>query len=111
MANNISFHTDENCHEAIGAGLRRRGFDVTTTSEADLRGRSDEDQLQFAASQGRVLITHDADFLRLHQQGYPHTGIAYCRQGDRSIGEILRSLIRIAELLTPEEMNNHVEFL
>ena len=38
-------------------------------------------------------------------------GIVYCRQQARSIGEMLRALILIWAVLTPEEMENHVEFL
>jgi len=29
----------------------------------------DEEQVAFACAQGRVIFTHDADFLRLHQVG------------------------------------------
>lgn len=75
-------------------------------------GANDEDQLQFAARSGRVLVTPDADFLRLHKIGdIRHAGIAYCRQGSFSSGEMLRRLILLHDLLTPTEMANRIEFL
>ena len=74
-------------------------------------GASDENQVAFALQSGRVILTHDADFLRLHRQGIDHAGIVYCQQGRRSIGEIVRSLVRIWELQTPELMFKHVEFV
>jgi predicted nuclease of predicted toxin-antitoxin system len=111
MSGTIRFHLDENVNGAIADGLRRRGIDVTTTPEAELIASSDEEQVAFALSQGRVIFTQDDDFLRLAQAGIAHAGIAYCRQGSRSIGEIIRGLILIWELLEPEEMVGRVEFL
>jgi len=68
-------------------------------------------QLGFAASTGRVLVTQDDDFLRLHAQGVAHAGIAYCQHRSMSGGEMLRRLILIHDLLSPEEMDGRVEFL
>lgn len=107
----IRFHLDENVPTAIAEGLRRRGIDATTTPQAGLLSADDESQLRFAHSQGRVLITSDADFLRLHDRDMPHTGIAYSPKGKRAVGELLHGLIMIAECLAPEEMQNHVEYL
>jgi predicted nuclease of predicted toxin-antitoxin system len=111
MSEKIRFHTDENVGLVIAQGLRRRGVDVITTPEADLMGVSDEVQLAFAKTQGRVIFTQDTDFLRLHQAGVEHVGIVFCAQSSCSIGEIIRGLILIWELLEPLDMLNHVEFL
>jgi predicted nuclease of predicted toxin-antitoxin system len=84
---------------------------VITTAEAQLRTRDDSTQLQFAREQRRVIVTHDADFLRLANQGSEHCGIAYCRKGALSTGEIIRALILVHEVLGPDEMVGQVEFL
>lgn len=107
----IKFHLDENVSFAIANGLRRRGIDVTTTPEQGMIGQSDEQQLEFALSQDRVIFTQDTDFLRLHHAGFSHRGIAYCLQKSKSIGEILQALILIWEVLDAEEMTNYLEFL
>lgn len=107
----IRFHLDEHIPASIAAGLRRRGIDVTTSIESGLVGTDDPSQLSFAASAGRVLVTHDADFLRLHAEGLAHAGIAYCQQGAVTIGEMLRRLVLIYDLLSPEEIAGNVEFL
>jgi predicted nuclease of predicted toxin-antitoxin system len=88
----IRFHLDEHISASIAAGLRRRGVDVTTTAEARLLGADDTAQLAFAASHGRVMVTHDADFLRLHAEGTIHAGIAYCLAGALTVGEMLRGV-------------------
>lgn len=111
MSEKIKFHFDENVSNAIAEGLKRRGIDVTTTHEVGLIGASDEEQIQFALTQGRVIFTQDDDFLRLHQAGYLHSGITYCRQRSRSIGEIINTLTLIWEWVEADEIKNKVEFI
>jgi predicted nuclease of predicted toxin-antitoxin system len=94
----------------IAAGLRRRNIDVTTAADVRLNGATDMEHLAFASSQRRVVATHDDD-LRLHAQGAAHTGIAYCRQQSMTIGELLRRVVLLHDLLSPEEMIGRVEFL
>ena len=107
----IRFHLDEHISAGIAAGLRRRNIDVTTAAEAGLTGATDVAHLEFAASSGRVVVTQDDDFLRLHAQGATHAGIAYCQQQSMSVGEMLRRVILIHDLLASEEMAGRVEFL
>ena len=107
----IRFHLDEHISDSIAAGLRRRGVNVTTSADAGLAGANDTTQLEFAASAGRVMVTQDADYLRLHRQGVAHAGIAYCPQASLTIGEMLRKLTLIYDLLSAEEMTNMIEYL
>ena len=110
MARTIRFHLDENCDPRIAAGLRLHGVDVTTTPEAGLLQASDEEQLAYAAAQGRVVVTQDTDFLRIAAAGHGSPGIAFSPQG-RSLGPLIQDLLIIWEVYEPEEMRNRVEFL
>ncbi len=107
----IRFHMDEQVDRAIAEALRRRGINLTTTPEAGLLGAVDEEQLAFAISQQRVIFTRDDDFLAFHQRGVEHYGLVYCHQNSRSIGEIVRGLILIWEVLELSDMQNHIEFI
>jgi predicted nuclease of predicted toxin-antitoxin system len=111
MPRTIRFHLDENCHRAIGEALKRRGTDLTATPEVGLLSASDDEQAAFCLAQGRVLFTQDHDFLKFHATGQDHPGIVYCAKDSRTIGEIIHSLVMIWEILEPEEMRNHVEFI
>jgi predicted nuclease of predicted toxin-antitoxin system len=111
MPQTLRFHLDEHVPGAIAAGLRRRGMDVTTAADAGFLGAEDEAHLAFALSQVRVLYTNDEDYLVLHDQGTPHAGIAYCHLQSCSIGDVIRALTLLWELLEPDDMRNHVEFL
>ena len=50
---------DEDVDARLSEALRRRGYDVETTVTADLLEASDEEQLAYAVSQQRVLVTHN----------------------------------------------------
>ena len=106
----IQFLTDEHVAEAVAKGLRRRGIPATTLAKAGLLGADDADILALANAQGLVIFTQDQDFLRLHAQAVPHPGIVYAHQGT-PLGEIIRGLQLIHELLDTEDMRNHVEFI
>jgi hypothetical protein len=111
MPRTIRFHLDEHVDLAVADGLRRRGIDVTTTHDAVLLGADDLDHIAFANANGRVIFSNDPDFLRLHDEGVQHEGIAFCHQQSRSIGQIIRGLELIWEVLEPDDMRHRVEFI
>jgi uncharacterized protein with PIN domain len=107
----MQFHLDELADHAIARGLRLRGVDVTTSTDADLITATDEEQLSYALREGRVLFTQDDDFLKLHADGVEHAGIAYCAPESRSIGQIVRHLCLMHDCMSEKEMKGRVEFL
>ena len=76
-----------------------------------LRSNPDEMILDIAQQQGRVIYSRDTDFLRLHAAGTPHAGILYHHPITYSIGEAIRSFAMACEVLSEDEMRNHVESL
>ena len=97
--------------EVTAMFLRKYGIDVTTTVEAGLRTCDDRQHFDYARETGRVMVTHDADFLRLASQTQDHPGIAYCQVEARTLGEIIRGLILIYEVLEAPDLVGRVEFL
>lgn len=106
----IRFFTDEQVSRAVVMGLRRRSVDVLTVPEAGTLGASDAEQLQKAREEGRIIFTQDDDFLRLAAAGATHSGIVYASQ-ENTVGEIIRGLMMIHQILEAEEMIGHVEYL
>jgi predicted nuclease of predicted toxin-antitoxin system len=111
MPRTIRFHLDEHVSHAVANGLRRRGIDVTTTTDAGLLGSEDLDQIAYGIAQRRVIFSEDDDFLSLASTGQIHAGVAYCHQHTRTIGQIVRALQLIWEIYEPDEMVNRVEFI
>jgi predicted nuclease of predicted toxin-antitoxin system len=75
-----------------------------------LRGASDVEQLAFATSQQRILVTTDDDFLALAPR-QSHLCILYWHQERHSIGEVIRRIVRLCEQHTPEAIRTRVMFL
>lgn len=111
MPDRIRFHLDEHVDPDIALALRRHGIDVSTTNQLGPRTKDDPAHLEFIRLESPVMVTHDPDFLRLAAGGAEHPGTAFCPSGRLSMGEIIRGLILIYEVMTPQEMRGHVEYL
>ena len=107
----LRFHLDEHVAHAVAHGLRLRQIDVTTTADAGLLSARDEDHLEFAFREQRVVFTNDSDFLRLASDGRPHGGIVYCPSEASNIGEVIRYLVLMHDCLSPAEVANRIEYL
>lgn len=89
-------------------------MDALSVYDLQQQGRTDVAILEYAASQQRVLLTHDIrHFLELHQQyaaeGLTHAGILLTNE--RYIGRLIQRLITLAEAVTAEEMREQVKFI
>ncbi len=78
----FALYLDENVPTDLAESLRQRGFDAVTAFEASRsqQGISDEDQLRFAADEGRAILTFNAkDFVLIAiswaSSGLDHSGI------------------------------------
>jgi predicted nuclease of predicted toxin-antitoxin system len=107
----IRFHLDQHIPNSVARGLRLRGIDVSTTAEAGLQDADDVDHLAFALSENRVLVTQDADFLRLHDAKHKHAGIVFSQHGTRTVGEIVRFLELVSDCMDSEDIAGRVEFV
>jgi hypothetical protein len=113
-----SLYFDENSsNEIIITHLRQAGYDVKTTSEANMLGASDEDQLQYAVAEKRALFSHDVDdFCRIHANwskgGCKHWGIILVDQDKYPAAEIGHRLEEeFFEARTKEEVTKNLLFL
>jgi len=94
----IRLYVDEDAMAGILVrGLRAREIDVTTVFEQEMTGKSDEEQLRYAAEQGRTLYTFNVgDFCRLHTEyltiGSYHAGIIVVYRKRYTVGEQIRRL-------------------
>ena len=82
--------------------LRATGADVLTVVDAEMRGKSDLEQLRFATVAGRIICTHNVrDFARIHsewmQAGRHHSGILAVFQAEGlSAGEFTRRVLALS---------------
>lgn len=110
----IKYFTDEDVHGQVAVQLRASGFDAISTPEANRLGQGDPDQLEWAAHEGRVLVTFNvSDFARLHHewtaQSHHHSGVIVSQQ--RPLGDLIRRLLALGHSLNANEMSDRLEYL
>jgi len=92
----IALYLDEDVDPLLAQVLRDRGFDCISAREARNLDRSDREQLAFASSQGRAILTFNVrDFVRLAAEstasGRRHSGIVV--SDHLSFRELLRRVL------------------
>lgn len=107
----LRFYLDENVPVVVARQLKSRGIDAITARDAGMLGEADVNHLQNAAELGRVLCTHDADFLQIASSGFHHSGIVFGQQDIHYIGEWVSWLTLMHAVYTPEEMINRIEYM
>lgn len=111
----ISFYMDHHVRSAVTRGLRRRGVDVLTAYEDGFDRAADEAILERATALGRVVYTHDEDYLeiahRWQRMAKAFAGIVFCEMGGLSVGRQIEYLELIAEAAQPKELANAVQFI
>ena len=110
----IELYLDEDVDVLIAQVIRARGFVVITTQEAGQLRNSDAEQLAYAVSQRKALLTPNrVHFEALTQTycaaGQPHDGIIVAVR--RPPRDIARRLLRILNSVSAEEMHNHVRYI
>lgn len=110
----IKLYMDENIPLITTRVLRSRGFDVLTTEEATNKGTDDAAQLEFAAQEGRAIVTiNRIDFEVLAQEYFdkdiPHYGIFI--SPDIAAGKIADRLSRFLDMITEAEMIGQVVYI
>jgi hypothetical protein len=113
----VRLFTDEHIDPRLAPALLRRGFDVLTCQAAGRANQriSDDEQLAFAASDGRALLTFNTvDFIALDIQwkeaGRTHAGIIVSPVIG-SISDLVRRVQRHLTTVTPERQHNTLLWL
>jgi hypothetical protein len=96
--------------------LRSRNVDVLTVAEVGMLHRSDEEQIDWARQNGRVIFSFNTrDFYRLHtnilEQGLSHAGIILAPQQRYGIGDLMRGVLKLINTKSSKEMQGQLEFL
>jgi len=107
-------YLDEDVHKKVATALRLKGYDVVSAHEVQKQSLSDYQQLEYAVSEGRAIVTFNAgDFDRLHKEyinnGKNHFGIILSKQ--IQIGELTKRLAKFLFPHSAEEIKNNIFWL
>jgi hypothetical protein len=115
MDDPIRLYLDEDAlNRSLVRALRSRAFDLTTAHEAGLGCASDWKHLDYAASQGCAVFTHNVrDFAVLHRQWQSadshHAGIIVADQAP--VGVLLRRLLKLLNACSAGDIRDQLIFL
>lgn len=113
----MRFLADENFDNRILRGLRRENaqVDVVRVQETALYQVDDPGVLEWAAQEGRIVLTHDVNtmpkyaYLRV-TAGLPMPGVIAVHLG-AGIAEVIEDILLILEAAGAEEFQNQVVYL
>lgn len=113
----LRFAADENFNGDIVRGLLRRAsaLDIVRVQDVGLSGADDSAVLEWAAAQGKIVITHDISTLAQHAfdriaAGQPMPGV-FEVQSVAPISRTIDDLLLLAECSHQGEREGQVRFL
>lgn len=111
----LSFYADEHVSTAECDGLAARGVDILRAVDDGMRSAPDPDILDRATNLGRVVFTHDTDFLAMatsrQERGEYFGGVAYCHVFRLPIGKLIEALEILSESKEPADAMNTIIYL
>jgi len=107
-------HLNEHLSPRLAQQLRTYGFDVTSTLEMNMVEVDDDEQLAFAASNERAIVTFNhKDFAVRHdrymEEGKEHWGIIFSTE--ESMDVIRRRLLKLLNTASSDELKNQTRWL
>jgi hypothetical protein len=110
----ISLYLDEDVSTLIADLLHRRGFVAVTARDAGQLGKTDVEQLAYAAERQMAILTHNrSDYEELARQyaeaGRSHSGIFVAVR--RQPHAIARRVAALLDRITADEMDNQLLYL
>jgi hypothetical protein len=113
----VRFLVDEDFNNNLVRGVLRRnpGTDLVRVQDLGLRGATDEEVLVRAASEGRVVLTHDVATLiaRAYERvraGQPMPGVIAVSQA-LPAGQVIEDLLLVVQCSRAEDWTNQVRYL
>jgi len=111
----VRLYLDVHVPLAIAEQLRRRRVDVVHAAEEGTNRLQDDELLELAGQQGRVLVTQDIRFRvtaeEWQRQGRRFAGLFYGHQLATNIGRWVADLELISKASEPAEWENSVHHL
>lgn len=108
----MKFLLDENIPIESNASLSRLGHDVVNVNTAKLNGKSDDDIIEFARKEQRILITLDLDFSNIIS--YPpgsHPGIIVVRLNSLSRKKLIVTIEQFVKSISEKEITKSLVIL
>ena len=113
----MKFLADENFDNSIVRGLIRRqaDIDITRVQDVGLSGADDPTVLEWAAQEGRILLTHDVATITRYAYeriaaGQPMPGVVEVTSGE-PIGRVIEDILVLLACSLEGELEGQIQYL
>jgi predicted nuclease of predicted toxin-antitoxin system len=106
----LSFLADEHVQRVFVTELRANGYDVAWVDEDYGQGTADPEHLEQSQGSGRVILSNDSDFARLHEE-FDHAGCILYADQNVSVTEFIRGIKQVERFVPEEELRGNVVWL
>ena len=105
----VRLYVDADITYKLAQVLRAQGYDVIASHDVGMAEATDDEQMAYAAAEGRVILSCNAqDFAPIFQQYWvsqrDHSGVIVSEQLE--FGEMLRRTLQFLNSVTVDEMVN-----
>jgi len=105
----VKLYLDENVDPALAVVLRSRGYDVISAHEVEMRGKTDEEQLDYAIFEKRALVTFNAKHFALLAKKYfesnrEHFGIIVSKA--KGLSDMIKLTLNLLNRESAEDLKN-----
>lgn len=110
----IHVYLDEDVDVLVASLLHSRGFDATTAQQVGQLGKSDAEQLEYAVSQKKAILTHNRiDFEHLAREYFEQEKMHFRTlvAVRKPYQEVVRRLLAILNSTTNDEMENQILYI
>ena len=110
----IELYLDEDVSVLLADLIKGQGFDAVSARNSGMLGKKDEEQLEYAVSQQRTLLTHNRlDFENLFgeyaEKEKHHFGIIIATR--RNVYAILERLLSTLDKVTADKIENGIRYI
>ena len=107
-------YLNEHLSPRLAVQLRRYGFDVVSSQEANMLSQDDEEQFAWAVGEQRAIVTFNFnDFVALHEKcisdGKEHFGIILSTA--ETLAVLLHRLLRLLNSISVDDLKNQIRWL
>jgi len=113
----LKFPADENFDNTVVRGLFRRSpeIDIVRVQDVGLSGKDDPTILDWAAQEGRILLTHDVSTITRYaydrvRQDQTMPGVIEVSL-DTSVGRVIEDILVLVECSQEGELEGQVQYL
>jgi len=111
----IHLYFDEDVSAGVVNNLRTRGFDVLSSRDADMQSRTDDEQMLYAVSLRRAIVTHnrsdfEAQHLKFLENGLRHYGVIIAKRRPKD-ADVVAKLLALLDAVTAGEMENQLRYI